>query len=72
MLHAEEPNWVGAYVGGGIAIEEIAHRLSRWPLPCFAAVKSADDLPLGELEGGGIVLMRWGKDRSVAEELKAC
>ena len=45
--------------------------LSSWPLPCFATVKSADDLPLGELEGGGIVLMRWGKNRSVAEELDA-
>ena len=41
-------------------------------IPSFAAVKSADDLPLGELEGGGIVLMRWGKNRSVAKELKAC
>ena len=37
--------------GIGIAIEEIAHR--SWPLSCFAAVNSADDLPLAveKLEG---------------------
>ena len=72
MLHAQKPNWVCAFVGGRIAVEEIAVALSRWPLPCFAVVKRADDLPLGELDGGGIVLMRWGGNRSVAEELKAC
>ena len=57
-------------------VESLSRRyriaLSRWPLPCFAAVSSADDLPLGEPEGGGMVLMRWGRDRSVEEELKAC
>ena len=37
--------------------------MSRWTLSCFAAVNSADDLPLGELEGGGIALMRWGNNR---------
>ena len=52
MLHAEEPDWVGAFVGGRIAVKEVLHCLSKWPLPCFAAVNSADDLPLGEPEGG--------------------
>ena len=37
----------------------------------FVAVNSAHDLPLGEPEGGGMVSMRWGRDRSVEEELKA-
>ena len=27
MLHAEEPNRVGAFVGGRIAVEEVAHCL---------------------------------------------
>ena len=50
-LHAEEPNWVGASVRGRIAVKEVAHRLVKVALPCFAAVKSTDDLPLKELEG---------------------
>lgn len=39
--------------------------LSRWPLPCFAAVRIADALPLGEDWARML-----GRVRSVVEELK--
>jgi hypothetical protein len=72
VLHAQEPNWVGAFVGGGIAVEEVAHCLVEMAFTVFCGGQQSRRLALGELEGGGMVLMRWGRDRSVAEELKAC
>ena len=72
MLHAEEPDGVGVFVGGGIAVEEEPRCLVEVALPCFAVVNSADDLRLGELEREGMALMRWGRDRFVEEELNGC
>ncbi|KAF8262722.1 hypothetical protein EI94DRAFT_1704558 [Lactarius quietus] len=72
VLHDKEPNGVGALVGGGITVKEVAHCLVEMAFTVFAAVSRADDLPLGKLEGGGIVLIRWGRDRSMAEALKVC
>ena len=72
MLHAEEPNWVGASVGGGIAVEEITHRLVKVAFTVFCGGQQCGRLALGGPERGGMVLMRWSRDRSVEEELKAC
>ena len=72
MLHTEEPDGVGAFVGGGIAVEEIPHRLVEMAFTVFCSGQQCDDLPLGEPEGVGMVLMRQGRDRSVEEELKVC
>ena len=68
MMHAQKLNWVSAFVGGGIAVWGQAYCLFEM---AFTAVKRADDLALGELEGGGMVLMKFGSDRSVARELEA-
>ena len=60
------------HFGSRIAVEEISHCLVEMSGPDLYHVlqrSRADDLPLGELEGGGIVLMKWGCDRSVAERL---
>lgn len=51
--------------------------LSRWPLPCFAAVRSADPLPFGDAElAEAEAMCCWesscGSERSVEEELKVC
>ena len=46
-------------------------------LPCrdgfyfYGVWSREDDLPLGELEGEGMTLMRWRRDRSMAEKLKS-
>jgi hypothetical protein len=60
-LHAQEPNWICAFAGGGIAIKEVAHGLVEIAFAVFVVVNNADGLPLGELEGGGMELTRWGK-----------
>ena len=72
MMHARKPHWVGAFVGSRIAVEKIAHCLVEMSFTVFCGGQEADDLPLRELEGGGMVLMRRGNDRSAAGGSKAC
>ena len=67
-MHARKPHWVGAFVGSRIAVEKIAHCLVGMAFTVFCGGQEANDLPLRELEGGGIVWMRWGNDRSAAEK----
>ena len=50
MLHAEEPNWVGAFVGGGIAIERVTHCLVEVAFTVFC--QQCGQLALGEPERG--------------------
>jgi hypothetical protein len=35
VLHAQEPNWVGVFVGGGIAVEKVAHWLVEMAFTVF-------------------------------------
>ena len=51
---------------------KIAHCLVEMSFTVFCGGQEADDLPLRELEGGGMVLMRRGNDRSAAGGSKAC
>ena len=52
--------------------EGVHSRVVGFPCFYFYGVWSRDgDLPLGELEGEGVVLMRWRRDRSMAEKLKS-
>ena len=48
--------------------------LSRWPLPCFAAVKSAEPFPFGEAEFVDMCCCEssCGSERSVEDELNVC
>ena len=47
MLHAEEPNWVGASVGGGIAVEEVPHCLVEVAFTVFCGGQECGRLALG-------------------------
>ena len=71
MLHAK-PDWLGVFVGGGIAVEETPHCLVEMAFTVFCGGQQCRQLALGGPERGGMVLMRWSRDRSVEEELKAC
>lgn len=55
VLYAQEPNRVGIFVGD---VEEVERTCTVF---CGGQ---------GELEGEGMVLMSWGRDRSVAEACK--
>ena len=35
VLHADEPDWVGAFVGGGVAVEEVPHCLVEVAINVF-------------------------------------
>jgi hypothetical protein len=53
MLHAEEPNWVGASVGGRIAVEEVAHRLVKVTFTVFCGGQERRRLAFGGTGGRG-------------------
>ena len=52
MLHAEEPNWVGAFVGGRITIEQVTHCLVEVAFTVFFSGQQCGQLALGESERG--------------------
>ena len=47
VLHAEEPDGVGAFVGGGIAVKEIPHRLVKMAFTVFCSGQQCGRLALG-------------------------
>ena len=51
MLHAEVPNWVGASVGGGIAVEGVAHRLVKVASTVFCGSQEYRQLASGGTGG---------------------
>ena len=61
MLHTEEPNWVGASVGGGIAIEEIAHRLVKVAFTVFCGGQERRRLAFGGTGGRGYSVDEMGQ-----------
>jgi hypothetical protein len=59
MLHAKQPNWVGTFVGGGIAIE-----VER-AFTAFCGGQQRKRLALGGWKEGRYGV-GWNRDRSVA------
>ena len=53
MLHAEEPDGVDAFVEGGMAVEEIPHRLFEMVFTVFCGGQQCGQLALGGTRGSG-------------------
>ena len=49
MLHAQKPNWVCEFVGGGIAVKEIGHCLVEMAFTMLFGRQQCRRLALGEL-----------------------
>ena len=57
---------------GGIAVDEITYCLVEMAFIMLCGGQESKQLVLGETGGRGMVFMRCGSDRSVAEVLNVC
>ena len=53
MLHAEEPDWVSAFVGGEIAVEGASHFLVEMVFTVFCGGQQGGRLAPGRTGGRG-------------------